>query len=61
MNECTSKGGLFQVLAWLWVVSGVFVIIVRMRKEDDMLKKEFGKEWEEWRNTVPCKIFPGVY
>jgi protein-S-isoprenylcysteine O-methyltransferase Ste14 len=61
VKECTSNGQLLQVLAWIWVLSGVLVILMRMRKEDDMLKKEFGKDWDAWRKAVPCKIFPGVY
>ena len=33
----------------------------RMSLEDAALKKQFGKEWDEWAKRVPYSIFPGVY
>jgi protein-S-isoprenylcysteine O-methyltransferase Ste14 len=61
LKECTLNGQLFQALAWIWMFYGILCIFLRMRNEDDMLKKEFGKDWKAWRKAVPCKIFPGVY
>ncbi|KAJ7254984.1 hypothetical protein B0H12DRAFT_1016636 [Mycena haematopus] len=51
-------------LAALWVVGFSFAGIglrTRMRKEDEMLRGRFGKEWEEWAARVPYRIVPGVY
>ncbi|KAJ6467864.1 hypothetical protein C8R45DRAFT_909671 [Mycena sanguinolenta] len=53
-----------QGLAALWVVGFSIAGIglrTRMRKEDEMLKGRFGKEWEEWAARVPYKIVPGVF
>ncbi|THU96272.1 hypothetical protein K435DRAFT_966037 [Dendrothele bispora CBS 962.96] len=33
----------------------------RLPKEERMLKKEFGKQWVDWKNRVPWKLVPGVY
>jgi len=33
----------------------------RLRKEDEMLQKEFGGQWEAWRKEVRWKLLPGVY
>jgi protein-S-isoprenylcysteine O-methyltransferase Ste14 len=29
--------------------------------EDEMLKKEFGKKWDEWAKKVPYRLVPGIY
>ncbi|KAF7350675.1 Protein-S-isoprenylcysteine O-methyltransferase [Mycena sanguinolenta] len=49
-------------LAVLWVVGFSIAGIglrTRMRKEDEMLKGRFGKEWKEWAARVPYRIVPG--
>lgn len=38
-----------------------FALFRRVKQEDEMLKKEFGKEWEDWACQVPYKLIPGVY
>jgi hypothetical protein len=30
-------------------------------KEDAMMRKQFGQEWERWTAKVPYKLIPGVY
>ena len=61
-RECTSAEGIIEVSALIWfVASDLVIVVVRMEKENDMLRKHFGSEWEAWRKVMPCKIFPGVY
>ena len=36
-------------------------LLKRAVVEDALLKKRFGKEWEEWARKVPYAIVPGVY
>ncbi|KAI0372374.1 ICMT-domain-containing protein [Pilatotrama ljubarskyi] len=36
-------------------------IVKRVRKEDEVLRKEFGKQWEEWVRRVPYALIPYVY
>ena len=36
-------------------------MISRVRKEDEMLRREFGREWEEWAGEVRWKLIPWVY
>ena len=55
-------------LAWLFLAPPmVFFLAVcvtlfpRMHKEDEELKKTFGKEWDEWAKKVPDRIIPGIY
>ncbi|KAJ6088529.1 Phospholipid methyltransferase [Penicillium sp. IBT 16267x] len=38
---------------------GVFLLALRMRDEEEMLKHKFGKEWEEWHATTR-RIIPGI-
>lgn len=38
-----------------------FVTLTRMSKEDEALRKRFGKEWEEWAKKVPYALIPGIY
>ncbi|KAJ7233385.1 hypothetical protein C8J57DRAFT_1532523 [Mycena rebaudengoi] len=50
---------------WLVWAVGASVICAaltsRIRKEDAMLQKNFGREWDEWAARVPYKIIPGLY
>ncbi|KAJ7431335.1 hypothetical protein B0H11DRAFT_2332330, partial [Mycena galericulata] len=63
--ECVFKGktlgkafGISYALMMSLVVSG---LLTRIRKEDDSLKREFGKEWDIWAAQVPYALIPGVY
>lgn len=40
---------------------GVMTIFKRTMTEDGLLKKEFGKEWEDWARRVKYRIYPGIY
>jgi protein-S-isoprenylcysteine O-methyltransferase Ste14 len=62
LTECSgvigSRGAAFMTfgnfavcIAWLFV---------RMRKEDAMLREQFGTRWEEWARQVRYKLVPGV-
>ncbi|TFK67933.1 ICMT-domain-containing protein [Pluteus cervinus] len=37
------------------------ILAPRMRKEDEMLRKEFGSEWEKWEQRVPYWLIPGIF
>jgi len=55
-------------LSWLFIAPVMFpfvfgslvVVPRRMPVEDAILKKEFGKEWDEWAKAVPYRLIPGV-
>ena len=55
-------------LSWLFIApmmlpiffAGLVVIPRRMPVEDAILKKEFGKDWDEWAKAVPYRLIPGV-
>ena len=52
------------VLMGVWVtVLGLLLLFLcnRMDKEDLMLKKNFGREWQAWATRVPYRLVPGVY
>ncbi|KAM5546004.1 hypothetical protein V8D89_000130 [Ganoderma adspersum] len=50
------------IVGWvLWVLSVVTVSLRRVEKEDRVLKKEFGKEWEEWAKKTPYRLVPYLY
>jgi protein-S-isoprenylcysteine O-methyltransferase Ste14 len=36
-------------------------LLNRMPKEDEVMHKEFGKQWEKWAKDVPYKLVPYVY
>ncbi|KAJ8482504.1 hypothetical protein ONZ45_g14930 [Pleurotus djamor] len=63
LTECTVVGHLYWRLA---IVTVMCVCIypwayARMDKEDQMLRKKFGREWDMWREAVPYWLVPGVY
>ena len=37
---------------------GSYELVVRAEVEDQVLQKEFGKEWEEWAYKVPYRFIP---
>jgi protein-S-isoprenylcysteine O-methyltransferase Ste14 len=41
--------------------TGLLVISPRLKKEDAMLKKQFGSQWDAWAADVPYRLIPGVY
>ena len=52
------------VIAFWWTGVTIFAfrsLFTRIPKEDQMLKKEFGKQWEAWSKKTPYRILPGVY
>jgi len=44
----------------LGIARGTYVFMCRAETEDQVLRKEFGKEWEEWAGMVRYKFIPGV-
>jgi protein-S-isoprenylcysteine O-methyltransferase Ste14 len=51
---------LVTVLA-LAIARGSYEFVGRAEVEDQVLRKEFGKEWEEWARKVPYKFFPYIF
>ena len=54
--------------AWLIlapVLAAISLLILTMFRripaEDEILRKTFGKEWDEWAENVPSRIIPGIY
>ena len=60
--ETTVLGKAFA-LAWLADLTYVPIVMVfsRVKTEDEMLRRTFGKEWEEWASRTPCALVPGCY
>ncbi|TCD62698.1 hypothetical protein EIP91_006559 [Steccherinum ochraceum] len=54
-----------RLVGLVWVANVVFVLVslavVRVPKEDRVLREEFGKEWVEWEKRTPYKLFPGIF
>ena len=45
-----------------WIVSIILEIIVLMvPREDAVLRKEFGTEWEAWAKRTPYRLVPYEY
>jgi protein-S-isoprenylcysteine O-methyltransferase Ste14 len=50
--------GLVMFLLLLISIPGM---IDRARREDTMLRREFGQEWEKWAQKTPYRLIPGIY
>lgn len=53
-----------KLLAFLWAVDIIYVpimMIIRVPREDEVLKKEFGDKWVEWSKRTPYRLIPGIY
>jgi protein-S-isoprenylcysteine O-methyltransferase Ste14 len=65
----TQRGGaLGSVLAGLFVLSVPAVqvvmigaLVARVPVEDQMMRNEFGAQWDAWARRVPYKLIPGIY
>lgn len=50
-----------QALALLLACSPVVSLPRRIRKEEQMLREEFGEEWELYARAVRWRMIPGIY
>ena len=47
--------------AWiLYMVMSVWLLKLRARDEEDMLKRKFGKQWEQWNQSTK-RFIPGLF
>ncbi|KDQ51233.1 hypothetical protein JAAARDRAFT_62643 [Jaapia argillacea MUCL 33604] len=47
---------------YVLTVGTVYIALVRrIPAEEAMMRKEFGKTWDDWARRVPYKLLPGVY
>ncbi len=54
--------GAVAATVWNLVVFGFsWAFLARVEREDKMLQREFGKEWDEWRRNTPFKLIPYVW
>ncbi|KAH8101793.1 hypothetical protein BXZ70DRAFT_999699 [Cristinia sonorae] len=57
--------GLGKVIGAWWLVYVVFLlvslVVIRVPKEDKVLRDEFGKQWVEWSKKTPYRVIPGIY
>lgn len=44
-----------------WTFSSTMVALLRTGREDEMMRKEFGEEWDEWAKRTPYKLIPYIY
>ena len=59
IGESNTDGVVLSVLVGMLYVGWQFV--KRAEVEDQVLKEEFGKEWEEWARVVKYRFIPGLY
>nr|VWO95730.1 C-24(28) sterol reductase [Ganoderma boninense] len=57
----TVWGGGIRWSAVGFLLSIVLRLYLRVDEEDRMMRKEFGKEWEEWAKKTPYRLIPFVY
>jgi len=61
LHETNWLGGAVGV-AWACAVSAVSLMLVaRIQKEDTVLRREFGQEWDRWAEKTRYRLIPGVY
>ena len=46
---------------YLYVVYFAVLLLHRERRDDAVCSKKYGKDWEDYKNTVPWRIIPGIY
>jgi len=53
-------GTLYPIWMIIFSLDTCIFLVRRSYTEDELMKKNFGKEWEEWRVRVRWRVFPGV-
>ncbi|KAH7915203.1 hypothetical protein BJ138DRAFT_998379 [Hygrophoropsis aurantiaca] len=69
MSSWVRESGMLNIWAvrmlvgtWCALITIITITLMgRTRKEDVMLKEEFGEEWEEWAKRVRYRLVPGIY
>jgi len=49
-----------MIVLGLAAARGSYVLVDRAEVEDQVLRREFGEEWEEWARVVRYKFIPGL-
>ncbi|KAF9456002.1 hypothetical protein BDZ94DRAFT_1178689 [Collybia nuda] len=57
----TEFGRLCIVFAVAFTLFPLPVVGYRMQLEDNALRSEFGRDWDNWAKEVPYRLIPGVY
>ncbi|KAF5356562.1 hypothetical protein D9758_008258 [Tetrapyrgos nigripes] len=57
----TYVGQMVGIIYLVFCCATVTSLMWRVPKEEKVLRKEFGKQWVEWKNRVPWKVIPGIY
>ncbi|KAI0349598.1 hypothetical protein OH77DRAFT_1223058 [Trametes cingulata] len=53
-----------RVFAALYTIFNAYIIAMlfpRMKREDEVLKAQFGDQWVQWTKRTPYRFFPGIY
>ena len=55
--------GKFVTLSYavIMILGTLYLVLTRMSNEDEALRKQFGKQWEDWAKKVPYYVVPGIY
>ncbi|KZT27486.1 hypothetical protein NEOLEDRAFT_1155160 [Neolentinus lepideus HHB14362 ss-1] len=65
MTECGGAKTWFgHTCAGIWGVNAAFLsflVIYRTGKEDEMLRAQFGRKWDEWAERVSYRLVPYIY
>ncbi|CDO76865.1 hypothetical protein BN946_scf184901.g2 [Trametes cinnabarina] len=57
-----TRAGKAVIAMWLaWMVAVVLGTLGRVRREDAVLKAEFGRQWDEWARKTPYALVPYIY
>lgn len=59
LDSRAGKVGAGTVLGYLAFIT--YVLVKRIPKEDEVLSKEFGAEWQVWAKDTPYRLIPYLY
>lgn len=54
--------GMSVITTWkVGMLVAVLSVLMRVKTEDEFLRREFGEKWEKWAHDVPYRLVPGLY
>lgn len=50
-----------MVVTYFYIVYFAILLIHRERRDEELCRRKYGKDWEEYKKRVPSRILPGIY
>ncbi|KAF8996837.1 Isoprenylcysteine carboxyl methyltransferase family-domain-containing protein [Cyathus striatus] len=61
LNSCAWAPWPVWIAVWIVIGITLWLMFERIAKENEMLQKEFGDEWDRWQDPVRYRLVPWIF